>query len=105
MKPKRWWESWVVILPAALLAPPLGLILLWMRSGVRVWAKLVGTLVLAILTMGHLVKFYGLRVELDGTGMPRFFTFRAPERHFEAVEKRGAAQPEAPAPTPAPTAP
>jgi outer membrane protein assembly factor BamB len=106
MKQSTWTRSWFVFAPLALLLPPLALVWLWLRSGVRIWIKALASVALLILTVGHLIAFYGMRVELDGTGMPRFVTFRSPERRFEAVERSRAAQPStvpAAAPTVIPT--
>jgi outer membrane protein assembly factor BamB len=103
---RSWIQNTWLFLLVCLALPAVGLILLWMRSGMGIWKKLLGSLVLAGLTLGHLVAFYGLRFEMDGTGMIPFFTFGGPEKRYEAVEAHRAEQRKiAPAeltPTPAP---
>jgi len=70
----------------ALLFPPLGLVLLWMRR-TRVVFKIVGSLAIAVLGIAHLFLVYGMRMELSGQGMPSFFTFRSKESHYDRLEE------------------
>ncbi len=96
---------------ATLVLPPAGLVLLWLRPETRALRKVLGTLLIAAIGVAHLFLFYGLRAEMGGEGIPRFFSFRRPEKHYAALEQSRAAAP-APAPpvevpeveTPAPAA-
>jgi outer membrane protein assembly factor BamB len=99
-----WYRSTAVLLLACVLAPPIGLALLWTRPG-GIFRKLAGTVVIAGLTIAHLMAFWGLRTERDGTGIPRFFTFTSPEQRDVRVEEsraamKPAAQEQAPAEPP-----
>lgn len=97
-----WYRSGWAVLAASLLFPPLGLILLWTRARPGMLLKLLASLGIAALGLAHLVVVYGMRVELDGTGMRPLFSFHTPERDFEALERHRAAQARAAAPMPAP---
>lgn len=88
---------WTVIL-SSLVLPPAGLVLVWMQK----WglpAKLGASLLTALLGIGHLFLFYGMRIELRGGGTPSF-NFHNPRRHIEALERSRSA----PAPAPRPEA-
>ncbi len=76
------WAMWA----AALVFPPAGLVLLWMRPA-RVVFKILGTLVIAILGLAHLFLFYGLQAELDGSGMRPIFSFTSSEDRFARLEQ------------------
>ena len=84
--PTPWYQSRGVFILACLLFPPAGLALLWMRPGRGVVSKAVFSLALAVLFVIHLFAFYGLRVELAGSGMRPMFAFHDPEAHYEALE-------------------
>jgi len=90
-----WLRSTTALLAGALLLPPLGLILLWMHP-TRVWKKLMGTIVIAILGVAHLFLIYGMRVELAGNGMTPMVTFRNKARHYAELERSRSQQPAAP---------
>src|SRR6266404_1567457 len=79
--------------------PPAGLVLLWMRSA-KVWAKLMGSVAILILAVAELFLVYGMRMELDGRGKPRFFHFSKRESHYAKLEQSRAIQQTLPAPTP-----
>ena len=81
-----WYRSSVVLLAACLLLPPLGIILLWMRPGMRVFRKLVLSAALGIFFVGHLLWFYGMRMELAGSGMWPLFSFSDPQSHYEKLQ-------------------
>jgi len=49
-----------------LIFPPLGLVLLWMRGGMRVWTRLAATLGIGVVAIIELFLVYGLRVEWTG---------------------------------------
>jgi len=78
--------SWLFVVVAVAL-PPLGIVLLWTRAGLSFFRKLLGSLALVVLTFAHFYFFFGLRVELDGTGARPIFSFRAPESHYEELEQ------------------
>ncbi len=83
-------QSWLAVAGGALAFPPLGAVLLWMkRTGIK--TKVSGTLLMALLGVAELFLVYGMRVELDGGGMPGF-TFRDPKRHMEELERSRSAQ-------------
>jgi outer membrane protein assembly factor BamB len=87
MSSKRWYRSLTALLLAAVLLPPLGLVLLWMRPGIRIPRKILGSLVLVILGVVYLHKFFGLRMEMDGTGVRPILSFNRPESHYAALEE------------------
>ena len=88
----RWRESRSVLLLVAIVVPPLALVLLWIRSKGTVLSKLVGSLAIVGLTVVYLVTFFGLRVELSGTGIVPIFSFGSAESHYSALEKHRVAQ-------------
>src|SRR5687767_12550438 len=95
-----WYRSTTALVLASLLLPPLGLALLWTGSA-GIVRKLLGTVVLATLTFLHLLAFWGLRVEMAGTGLPTMLTFTTPERRDARVENsRAAMRAETPAVVP-----
>ena len=87
-----WYRSLTALLLSSLLLPPLGFILLWIRRGLGVFRKLLGTAFLAVLTIAHLHFFFGLRLELDGTGMRPIFSFHSPSSHYNKLEKHRSEQ-------------
>ena len=85
---QRSWMAWA----ASILVPPVGLALLWTRSRIGFGRKLLGSLALVALTIGYVYAFFGLRVELDGSGRwPRFVSL-TPEARYAAVEADRARQ-------------
>jgi len=91
---------------AALILPPLGLILLWMTRGVSFLVKAAGSVAILMLAVAHLFLFYGLHVGLTG-GFRPIFSFPNTERHDRELEANRAAQRAAvtsPAPVAAPVA-
>ena len=86
----------------SLLAPPAGIVLLWMRRGPSVFTKLGGTLLLGVLTLAYsyfiLTRFFDMRIEMAGSGAPTMISFGKPEDHFAELEKARAAQPATPQP-------
>jgi outer membrane protein assembly factor BamB len=82
-----------------LLLPPLGIILLWFRPGTPILAKIAGSLAALALVLVHLYLFFGLNVELDGTGRYPIFSFHNPDAHYEALLRSRAEQsPDPPVP-------
>ncbi len=110
MESKPWYRTGLGLLLAAVLLPPLGLLLLWIRAETGIGRKLLGTLAIGALTLAHLFLFFGLHVEMDGTGMRPIFSFYKPKAHYAAIdrsraEQRGpTAQPAAASATDAPAA-
>ena len=83
-----WYRSKAVFILTCLLFPPAGLVLLWMRPSRGLVGKAALSLGLAALFVVHLVSFYGLRVEVAGSGMRPMFTFHNEEAHLNALEAR-----------------
>ena len=79
-------SAWFVVLASALL-PPAGLILLWLRSGTRIKAKIMGSTLIAAWSVAYLIFFFGLRFPLDGSGMRPIPTFGSPESHYSQLER------------------
>jgi outer membrane protein assembly factor BamB len=86
------WSVWI----AALVLPPVGLVLLWLRKGEGLVRKLFGTGLIAVWTVVYLMAFFGLHFELDGSGMPTIPTFRDSESHYAELERSRARQPAPP---------
>ena len=82
-------QSTLVLLLAAILFPPVGLILLWRRPGGPV-TRVFGTVAILAIGAVELFKIYGLRVDLDGSTTRPFFTFKSKEARDTAVEKHRA---------------
>lgn len=85
-EPKPWYQTTAVLALACLVLPPLGIILLWMRPGLSVFRKLVFSAALGAFFVGHLVWFYGLRMEFAGSGLRPVFTFFDPQDHYARLE-------------------
>ena len=88
--------SWPILGLLSLLVPPLGLILLWMRSASRVLTKLVLTVPLLVLTVVYAFVLTPLHFELDGSGMWPVISFYDADAHFDELEearKEQSAQP------------
>src|SRR5437667_7217839 len=94
-----WW-IWL----GALLFPPAGLLLLWLRPMKSVTRRVFATLAIVALGFAHLILFYGLHVELAGSGMRPIFSFYRPAKHYAALEQNRAHQPVAVTPAPQPVA-
>jgi outer membrane protein assembly factor BamB len=88
-----------------LVFPPLGLVLLWMRRGVRPLARIAGTLGICVVAIVELFLVYGMRLEWNGalkvSGVS-FETRAQRDRRLEASRARQRV--EAPLPAPAPVA-
>ena len=83
---------------ASILLPPVGLVLVWFRSGWRWPRKILVSLALTIWTFAALILFFGLRVEFNGGTTGAVFSFYKAEAHYEAIEKSRAAQQKDPVP-------
>jgi outer membrane protein assembly factor BamB len=75
-----WYRSWPVILAAAVIFPPLGLLLLWMRRGTDLQVRILGSLAIVLLSATYI---YFLAV-------PR--RDDASEEHYSALERHRATQ-------------
>ncbi len=97
------WALWT----AALIFPPLGLVLWWMRKGVRVLPRMAGTLGICALAVIELFAVYGMRLKWDGSLKVYGVTFARRGRQealLEASRARQRIQPPAPQPVAAPVA-
>ena len=56
------------VLLASIVLPPVGLVLLWLRSGTRAMSEAARLGAIAGWTVGYLVLFFGLHFQLDGSG-------------------------------------
>lgn len=87
-----WHRSPAAVLLASIALPPVGLVLLWLRRETGILKKLFGSLLIAGWTVAALVVFFGLRLELDGSGMRPHLKFFRPEAHYAALERSREAQ-------------
>ncbi len=97
-----WHRTKLALVVSALVFPPAGMVLLWMRQETRVPWKLMGSLAIFALAIAHLFLFYGLRAEMDGTGIRPIFSFYRPEKHYAELERNRAEQRTAAPVTPQP---
>ena len=88
-----WTQSALAVLLAAILFPPLGLLLVWKRPRPGIVLKILSTVGILVLTVVHLFVFWGLRMEVDGTGGRPIFSFGDAEDHYALIEKDRAAEP------------
>src|SRR2546421_610347 len=79
-------STWSVLL-ASILVPPVGFVLLWVRSKMRVWDKILCSAMIAIWGVAYMMLLFGLRFELDGSGMRPIPTFNSPERRYTQLER------------------
>ena len=84
----------ILILAAALILPPVGLVLLWMRQGISIIGKILVSLAIVLVGIAQLFLFYGLHVELSG-GFSPVFSFQSSERHYRELEAQRAVTHEA----------
>src|SRR5437867_8757568 len=75
------------VLIASVVLPPAGFVLLWLRSGLRTWDKILCSTIITIWGIAYLMLFFGLRFELDGSGMWPIPAFGTPERHYSKLER------------------
>ncbi len=103
---RPWRETKKIILLGSILLPPLGLILLWIRSRTRILWKVLCTLPVLCLAVAHLFLIYGLRFEMDGSALRPIFSFGTRESHYGELEaSREAMREAAPETPPAAAAP
>jgi len=84
--------SLLSVLLASLLLPPVGLVLLWMRSDTRLLRKLLGSVLIAGWSVAYLALFFGLHYQLDGSGSFPRPVFYNKEAHFAELERSRAQQ-------------
>ncbi|MGH9632388.1 MAG: PQQ-binding-like beta-propeller repeat protein [Bryobacteraceae bacterium] len=64
-----WYRSWPAVVVSAVVLPPVGLVLLWLRSRTSIAVKVLGSFAIVAVGATYFIKFVGMRVELDGTGI------------------------------------
>lgn len=62
-----------------------------MRALLRI-LRVVAVLLVVVIGGFFILKAFGLRVEMAGTGMTPLFTFHDPDEHYEAIEEERAAE-------------
>ena len=87
MPPKPGSRSLATLLLASVLLPPLGFVLLWLRSETRLRRKVLGSAVILVLGVVYLQVFFGLRTERDGSGIRPIFSFHKQEAHYAELER------------------
>ncbi len=90
------YRSSVALTLAAILLPPLGLLLVWIRPGIRIGRRILSSIYLTMIGGLYLFLFFGLRVEFDGTGIYPILSFYKPESHYAALERNRDKQQDAP---------
>src|ERR1700676_4775506 len=88
-------SAWSVFL-ASVVLPPAGFAVLWLRSGTRLWRKLAGSVLIAGWSVAWLMLFFGLRFQLDGSGVRPLPTFENRVAHEAELERNRAHQSVAP---------
>jgi outer membrane protein assembly factor BamB len=93
--PEPWYHRFWAVAAASLLLPPVGCALLWTRRW-RGWKSALlrplATLVMVGISVLHLFLFFGLRVEMDGSGFRPMFSFRSAAEDTARLEAHRAAQ-------------
>src|ERR1700719_1811362 len=89
-------RSFWSLLLASVVLPPAGFVVLWLRSGTRVWKKLAGSLLIAGWSVAWLMLFFGLRFQLDGSGVRPLPTFENRVAHDAELERSRAVEAAAP---------
>ncbi len=86
-----WVRSWKSILATSLLFPPLALILVWARPATRLSRKIFTSIYIALIFVLYLRFFFGLHMEVDGSGVMPMLSFqRKDEAHYAFLEKNRA---------------
>ncbi len=88
---RPWYQSLAGVLTAAVLLPPAGLVLLWLRPGTGIFKKVLGSFGIFILVGVYLYAF-GVRIIPDGSGIPKILTVYRPDAQAEAIERHRAKQ-------------
>src|SRR6266849_4582321 len=87
MRAENWYRSPLILLLASVVLPPAGIVLLWMRAGTGILKKILGSLLMCVWGVTALVLFFGLRLELDGSGSRPFVNFYRPASHYAQLER------------------
>src|ERR1700682_6050806 len=82
---------WSLLL-ASVVLPPVGIVLLWLRPRARIWTKLAGSALIAGWSVAWLMLFFGLRFQLDGSGVRPLPTFDNRVAHEAELERSRARQ-------------
>lgn len=77
---------------SAIVFPPLGLVLLWLRSDQTVVRRLAGTVLIAVIAVLELFYVYGLRIIWNGNLQPYTWSFRNDSGQDARVEADRARQ-------------
>ena len=94
MKPDSWYGSRHALLISSVLVPPVGLVLLWVRSGTGAFRKIFGTVPILLLGIFYFHLIFGIHVEFEGSASRRrlIVSLHNPERHYAAIERDRAEQ-------------
>jgi hypothetical protein len=87
---------WSLLL-ASVVLPPVGIIFLWLRPRARILTKLAGSALIAGWFVAWLMLFFGLRFQLDGSGVRPLPTFENRVAHDAELERSRASQTVTPA--------
>jgi len=87
MPNESWRRNTLLLAAACLLVPPVGIVLLWLRPGVKLASRLALSVALIAFTVFHLFAFYGLHVDIGGTGVTPIISFRGPGDHYDEIEE------------------
>jgi len=71
-----------------------------MRWFKRLVLGLLAVILCAVVALGIMMKFFGLRVQMAGSGMRPIFDFYRPEDHYRELERQRASQPRPEMPPP-----
>ena len=84
MKPDSWYGSRHALLISSVLVPPVGLVLLWVRSGTGAFRKIFGTVPILLLGIFYFHLIFGIHVEFEGSASRRrlIVSLHNPERHY-----------------------
>ena len=92
MQPYSLFYRWAVIFLVSVLFPPLGIFLVWMRPETRLSRRIVNSFIILIIGFFYLKFFFGMRVEVDGTGASPVISFYKKGRHDALLERNRAEQ-------------
>jgi outer membrane protein assembly factor BamB len=90
MQSDHWLYSWKTMVLAAILFPPLGLALIWMRPSTRVSRRVLNSIYTCALGCFYLYQFAGLRLERNGSGVPMLSFMKSGEAHYAELERNRA---------------
>lgn len=92
MQTADWYRKPTALILTAILLPPVGIVLLWLRGGIGILTKIVGSLTIAAWSVAALVLFFGLHFEVDGSGVKPLVSFHRQEAHYAELERSRARQ-------------